>query len=30
MKVKTQVKAGSHGTNQAAIAAVQLLFAQQA
>ena len=29
MKVKTQVKAGNH-TNQAAIAAVQLLFVQQA
>jgi hypothetical protein len=31
MKVKTQVKAGSHGgTNQGAVAAVQLLFLQQA
>jgi hypothetical protein len=29
MKVKTNVKAG-YGVNQAAIAAVQLLFAQQA
>jgi hypothetical protein len=29
MKVKTNVKAGSH-TNQAAIALIQLLFAQQA
>jgi hypothetical protein len=29
VKVKTNVKAGSH-TNQAAIAVLQLLFAQQA
>jgi hypothetical protein len=30
MKVKTNVKAGKSNTNQASIAAVQLLFAQQA
>jgi hypothetical protein len=30
MKAKTNVKAGSHTTNQAAIAVLQLLFAQQA
>jgi hypothetical protein len=30
MKAKTNVKAGSHGVNQAALAVLQLLFAQQA